>query len=85
MVMATSSETKRRYPMSAKKKAAKKAAPKAKAAQAKAPRPYIVAKCQWCGMEWKHYGDDTPAHVCGKVCAEHVRSSQELAAEAEAE
>lgn len=70
--------------MPAKKKAAKKAAPKAKAAQEKAPRPYIVAKCQWCGMEWKHFGDDTPAHVCGKVCAEHLRTSQELKDEAAA-
>ncbi len=35
------------------------------------PRPYTVAKCQWCGMKWKHYGDDTPEHFCGKVCASH--------------
>ena len=70
--------------MPAKKKASKKAAPKPKAAQAEAPKPYIVAKCQWCGMQWKHFGDDTPAHVCGKVCAEHLRTSQELKEEAEA-
>ena len=71
--------------MPAKKKAAKKAAPKAKAAQANAPKPYTVAKCNWCGMEWKHFGDETPAHYCGKVCAEHARTSAELKAEAKAE
>ena len=67
--------------MPAKKKAAKKAK---EAPKVEAPRSYIVAKCQWCGMQWKHYGDDTPAHVCGKVCEEHLRSSLELAAEAAA-
>ena len=70
--------------MPAKKKASKKAAPKPKAAQSEAPKPYIVAKCQWCGMQWKHFGDDTPAHVCGKVCAEHLITSQELKEEAAA-
>jgi|TARA_R100000664_G_C2627208_1_gene58507 hypothetical protein len=32
-------------------------------------------------MRWKHYGDETPAHYCGKVCEEHARTSKELADE----
>ena len=35
------------------------------------PAMYTVAKCQWCGMQWKHFGEDSPAHFCGKVCASH--------------
>ena len=61
--------------MPRKKKTAKKE-------EAPAPRPYTVAKCQWCGMQWKHFGEDTPAHFCGKVCEEHERTSRELAEEA---
>lgn len=52
--------------MPAKKKTAKKAPPKVEA-----PASYIIAKCQWCGMEWKHF-DGTPKHFCGKVCASHA-------------
>ena len=48
----------------------KKAAPKDKPAQSAAPT-YVVAKCNWCGMQWKHFGDESPKHYCGKVCASH--------------
>jgi hypothetical protein len=64
--------------MPRKKKAAKAESPPAVPVPAKS---YIVAKCQWCGMRWKHYGDETPAHYCGKVCEEHARTSKELADE----
>ena len=60
--------------MPKKKKMSKKADPP------KPQRSYIVAKCNWCGMQWKHYDDDTPPHVCGKVCQEHYDSYRELMA-----
>ena len=52
---------------SAKSKKAKKAPPDL----VEAPLEFTVAKCQWCGMQWKHYGEKTPEHFCGKVCASH--------------
>lgn len=36
------------------------------------PDMYTVAKCQWCGMHWKHFGAETPDHFCGKMCASHI-------------
>ena len=61
-------------PEAAKPAKAKKA--KAKKAKASKPEPkagpaYSIAKCNWCGMQWKHYGEETPPHFCGKLCASH--------------
>tara|TARA_R100000234_G_C4974061_1_gene167647 strand:+ start:484 stop:708 length:225 start_codon:yes stop_codon:yes gene_type:complete len=67
--------------MPAKSKS-KKAKVKSEAKTQEAAKSYIVAKCQWCGMEWKHFGPQTPAHVCGKLCEEHLRTSLELKQEA---
>jgi|5B_taG_2_1085324.scaffolds.fasta_scaffold07076_4 hypothetical protein len=56
--------------MPSKKKTTKAAKPAPEPA-VEAPPDYIVAKCAWCGMQWKHY-DDSPPHYCGKVCASHA-------------
>ena len=29
-----------------------------------APKPFIVATCQACGMQWKHYGKKKPNALC---------------------
>ena len=83
--------------MPAKKKAAKKAKvnedweemdmdlPKgANDGAVAAPVAYTVAKCQWCGMQWKHFGCETPQHTCGKLCAQNLKTSEELEDEAAA-
>ena len=58
-------------PAAKKSKAKKSKAADQALDQAVEVREYTVAKCQWCGMQWKHYGDETPEHFCGKVCASH--------------
>ena len=55
----------------AKKRTAKKTA------KAPVPAEFTVAQCQWCGMQWKHFGSDSPKHFCGKVCASHIEIKPE--------
>ena len=65
----------------AKKTASKKKTAKKVEPEVEPVRSYTVAKCQWCGMQWKHFGEETPPHYCGKGCEEHERTSRELAIE----
>ena len=64
--------------MPSKKKTTKAAKPAPEPA-VEAPPDYIVAKCAWCGMQWKHYGEEAPSDYCGQVCAGHAAAKEAAA------